>query len=113
VAQCRELPRYFQGDYYPLTSYSKARNVWLAWQFHLPDTNEGMVQAFRREQSPFESARFPLRGLEPDAQYRISDGDSAEGPQTCTGQELMTRGLPVRMRQSPGAIVLIYRHEAR
>lgn len=113
LAQCRELQRYFLGDYYPLTSYSKARNVWLAWQFHLPDTNEGMVQAFRREQSPFESARFPLRGLEPDAQYRITDVDSSEGPQTFTGQELMTRGLPVRMRQSPGAIVLIYRHEAR
>ncbi len=109
----RALQRYFLGDYYPLTSYSKARDVWLAWQFDLPEDDEGMVQAFRREQSPYESARLPLRGLKPDAQYRVTDVDSSEGPQTFTGHELMTRGLRVQVSQSPEAIVLIYRQQAR
>jgi len=47
--------------------------VWLAWQFDVPEKGEGMVQAFRREQSPYKSVRFPLRGLEADAQYQVSD----------------------------------------
>jgi len=108
LEQCRALQRYFLGDYYPLTGYSKAREVWLAWQFDLPGQGEGMVQAFRRERSAYESARFPLRGLEADAKYQVRDLDSAGDGDSFTGQELMTRGVRVEIRAQPGAAVVTY-----
>ena len=56
---------FYYGDYYPLTGYSQARDVWMAYQLDRPDLGEGLVVALRRPESPYESARFPLRGLEP------------------------------------------------
>lgn len=47
----------------------------MAWQFDRPELGEGMVQAFRRTESPYESARFLLRSLEPDGQYTLTDPD--------------------------------------
>ena len=68
-----------------------------------------MVQAFRREVSIYESARFPPRGLEADARYRVTDLDAPEAGEFSTGHELMLRGLPMRVTQQPGAVVVTYR----
>jgi alpha-galactosidase len=51
------------GDFYPLTSYSTANNVWMAFQFDCPEQGVGVVQAFRRAESPCEAIRVKLRGL--------------------------------------------------
>ena len=75
IAQWRQIaPDYF-GDYYPLTSYSLEKDAWIAWQFDRPEAGEGVVQAFRHADSSYESARLRLRGLEPNAQYTITNMD--------------------------------------
>jgi hypothetical protein len=66
-----------------------------------------MIQAFRRPESPFESARFRLSGLEPDAVYVVRDLDSAAGTKH-TGKSLMETGLAVNISHHAGAIVLVY-----
>ena len=68
-----------------------------------------MVQAFRREVSIYESARFPPRGLEADGRYRVTDVDAPEAGGFFTGHELMRRGLAMRVMQQPGAVVVTYR----
>jgi alpha-galactosidase len=98
----------YYGDYYPLTSYATASDAWLAWQFDRSDTGEGMVQAFRRPQSPFESARLKLRGLDPEARYTVRDLDQPQGTQMA-GRELTESGLLISIRQRPGAVVITYR----
>ncbi|HEY5912615.1 MAG TPA: alpha-galactosidase [Verrucomicrobiae bacterium] len=107
LTQCRDLQRYFLGDYYPLTSYSKAPDVWLAWQFDLPEKGEGMVQVFRRSESVYESARFKLRGLDPSHRYLVKNSDSGEA-RTLSGRDLLETGLPVSIEQRPGAVVFTY-----
>lgn len=102
VADC------FYGDYYPLTRYSLDNDVWMAWQFDRPETGDGMVQAFRREQSNYEVARLPLRGLAPTAKYEITDLDHGRRG-TMTGKELMENGLPVEIKAKPGAALIIYK----
>jgi len=42
-------PMMLDGDYYPLTTYSRVGNQWIAWQFNRPKQNNGVVQAFRRK----------------------------------------------------------------
>ena len=100
-------PCYF-GDYYPLTAYSLDQAAWIAWQFDLPEQGEGMVQAFRRAECIYESARFRLRGLEPGAAYTFTNLDSGES-RDLTGRELLDKGLAVPIPDQPGSAVVVYR----
>jgi alpha-galactosidase len=107
--QWRQVADCFLGDFYPLTSYQLNEELWLAWQFDLPERGQGMVQAFRRAQSFYESARIKLRGLDAQARYLVSDLDRPETSQPFTGEELMARGLPMVVPGQPAAMVLVYR----
>jgi alpha-galactosidase len=95
------------GDYYPLTPYSIAPDAWMAWQFDQPEQGKGMVQAFRRDKSAYESARFKLVGLDSSARYVITNLDSGD-PQTISGRELLEKGLPVAIADQPGVAVITY-----
>lgn len=108
IAQWRKVADYYYGDYYPLTAYSLDSDVWMAWQFDRPDLGAGMVQAFRRSGSPYESARFKLQGLDPKAKYRITNFD-ARGSSTVTGRELVEKGLLVNLATRPSAALIVYR----
>ena len=105
--QWRRLAPAMLGDYYPLTGYSLAKDQWMAWQFDRPESGEGIVQVFRREESPVESARFKLRGLDATAKYEVENLDG--GKETHTGRELMEKGLAVTINQQPAALVFAYK----
>jgi alpha-galactosidase len=71
--QWRRVAPCFLGDFHPLTPHRLDGDVWMAWQFNLPEAGRGMVQVFRRERSTYEAARFPLHGLEADGRYAVTD----------------------------------------
>jgi alpha-galactosidase len=106
-AQFRELSPNYYGDFYPLTPHTTEKSMWIAWQFDRPEAGEGMIQAFRRAESPFESARFMLGGLDPAAQYEIRDIDRGQ-PRKMTGKELVEKGLVVAIGEKPGLANLVY-----
>lgn len=108
VAQWRQLSRCMLGDYYPLTPYSLAKDAWIAWQFDLPDSGEGMVQAFRRDDSKEESRMLKLGGLEPKARYRVTDLDTGVS-ETLTGAALATEGLKIAISIHPGSAMISYK----
>lgn len=108
VADWRKAAGCFLGDYWPLTSYSLDNSVWMAWQFDRPDLGEGLIQVFRRAESSYESARFKLRGLEPDARYTLTDLDAGR-PQQFSGRELGEKGLLVTAPNRPSAVVILYK----
>ncbi|MCL5098328.1 MAG: alpha-galactosidase [Candidatus Omnitrophica bacterium] len=112
VADLRRVMNYFLGDYYPLTSYSLDNTVWMAWQFDRPDLGEGVVQAFRRAESCYESACVLLRGLEPEADYTVTNLDSNVS-QTFSGRYLTEKGLLITATNRPSAVVVIYKKEHR
>ncbi len=108
IAELRRVAPYYSGDYYPLSGYNLDETAWMAWQFDRPDLGEGVVQAFRRSGSYYESARFPLGGLEADARYVITDMDSGRS-QVQTGRELTDKGLTVSLDKPASACVLLYK----
>lgn len=108
VNEWRQIASYYYGDYYPLTPYSTADTAWLAWQFHLSEKNEGLIQVFRRPRSPYESARFKLRGLDSDRRYIVKDMDNSS-EQTLSGADLMEKGLPAHCPAAPQALLITYR----
>jgi alpha-galactosidase len=108
LEQYIKIRKFYHGDYYTLTPYSQDNTVWLAWQFDCPEDGEGMIQAFRREESVYESAQFKLRGLSPDANYTVRNIDVC-GSEDITGRVLMEKGLVVSIPDRPGAVVITYK----
>ncbi len=107
-SECRQVGPLMLADYYPLTSYNRELNQWIAWQFNRPEQGDGVVQAFRRPQNADEVARFKLRGLDPDASYVCTNLDSGN-PQTFRGRELLDKGLAVPITGRPGSAVILYK----
>ena len=73
IKQWRSVNQYYYGDYYPLMPYSHDEAVWISWQFHDAEADEGMIQAFRRENSVYRTAELKPRSLTPDATYEVTD----------------------------------------
>ncbi len=97
------------GDFYPLTEYSLKQDAWLAYQFHCPDTDEGLVVAFRRPESPCQTATLALRGVDPQKTYRVASL-FADGESCHRGADLR-QGLAVTLRAQPDVGVFRYRQE--
>ncbi|HEY5909936.1 MAG TPA: alpha-galactosidase, partial [Verrucomicrobiae bacterium] len=109
VAEFRQAEKFLLGDFYPLATWSLGKDIWAAWQYDRPEQGEGLVQAFRREDSPYETARFKLRGLEPAARYVVTESDKPDAPRQFTGRELMADGLPVTLTAQRSSGLLFYR----
>ena len=109
VAEFRQSEKFLLGDFYPLAVWSLAKDVWVAWQYDRPEQGEGLVQAFRREESPYEVARFKLRGLEPAARYAVTNLDRPESVQQLTGRELMEHGLAIVLTGQRSSGLFLYR----
>ena len=107
VDQWRKVSPCYYGDYYPLTPYSLDQAAWIGWQFDRPETGEGVVQVFRRAESPYESARLRLRGLDPDARYGVTPTGPSETVEM-SGRELLEKGLPITLTERPSVMVITY-----
>lgn len=108
AAEWRQIVPYYQGDFYPLTSYSRDEERWLAWQFDRPDQGDGIIEAFRREKTEEASATFRLSGMDAAARYEITDLESGRSA-SFRGSELTEHGLPLEIKAKPGALVVRYR----
>jgi alpha-galactosidase len=107
----RQIAEYYYGDYYPLTPYERAGHSWMVWQFHLPERDGGLVQVFRREQSPYETARFRLKALGAGVMYEVRDFDEEEAV-VISGGALMKEGLFVAMPSQPQARTITYQRKS-
>ncbi len=103
----KAAPIILHGDYYPLTAWSAANDGWLAYQFDWPEQNQGLVQAFRRPESPEDSVRLHLEGLDPKGIYLLSDADR-DATNSVSGKELMETGVLVSLTNRPSAALITY-----
>jgi alpha-galactosidase len=108
LGQWRQFAPCYFGDYYPLTPYSLDNTAWIAWQFDCPEKGEGLVQAFRRGESFYESIRCKLHGLDENAVYTIRNLDR-DGAVEVTGRELTEHGLSIATTDRPGSAVILYK----
>lgn len=101
-----ELRPYYYGDMFPLTEISDREDVWSAVQFHRRDKGDGIVEIFRRKQSPYETAVFSLGGLDKTAVYRFTDLDTGKTVEM-TGMEAH-RAFPVSVPTKETAVIYTY-----
>jgi alpha-galactosidase len=112
LAQWHEVTDFYYGDFVPLVPYSMDSSAWMAWEFSRPESGTGVVQVFRRENSPFSAAQFKLRNLEPAARYIVKNLDTSQEVEF-SGKQLMEVGLPVSIRDEPGAVIFMYGKDSR
>ena len=109
LEQYLKVREFYYGDYYPLTGYSREKDVWMAYQLNRPDVGKSLLAVLRRPNSPYESARFTLRDLEPEAMYRVTNLDT-KAQQRVQGKQLAGQGVQVTVSDQPGsALVLVER----
>jgi alpha-galactosidase len=103
--------QFFYEDFYPLSPYSVASDVWMAWQYDAPEKGEGLVQAFRRVHCTTATEPLKLHALDPNAMYEVKDWDT-EKLQEFSGKELIEKGLSVTIPDQPGAVVITYKKKS-
>ena len=94
------------GDVYPLVRDPETDwTLWNGQQIHDPAENCGMVQIFRRKNSPDPDFRLALHGLTPEAVYQV-DYFTGESRQL-SGRELAS--LVIRLEQPRSFQIISYR----
>ena len=110
IQEWRDSAENFLGDYYPLSDYSLAADVWVAWQYDRPEVGSGVLQVFRRPQSPSDSMRLKLSGLNPRANYRLYNYNDAT-VMRYQGDALLEEGLFITLPTCPGSVTISYEKE--
>ncbi len=102
----------FLEDFYPLLDFLDAPNAWVAFQFHSPSQQEGIVQAFRGAADNESQVRLKLKAVQRDQRYVITNWDQPSSPQIVTGDRLLEHGIEVSCPAKQGcAVVIAYRRE--
>ena len=76
-------------------------------QFDRPSENDGIIQVFRRENSPYETARFSLGRINENSNYLFTDIDGGEF--TVSGKELAKEGLKINIHDKRIAKIYFYK----
>ncbi len=106
-AEYNGIRRYFAQDYYPLVPFSRENGSWCASQYHDPDTQSGVILAFRRAACPFDSVTVKLSGLDAARTYTFTDADTG-AVFSASGRELMSGGLRLTIAETRGSLLLKY-----
>ena len=99
------IRKYFLGNIYHLTEPKRDLTAWCATQWTLK--NEGMIQIFKRENSPYVDAYFNLREIDANKNYLFEDIDG--GSFEVSGKELASNGLNIKIREQRVAKIFTYK----
>ena len=97
-----------EEDFYPLTQVTDRTDTWAASQFDRPSKKDGMVQVFRREQSPYESASFKLYAVDEACDYIFTDADD-DSKFVVSGAELAKKGFAITISEKRTAKLFFYK----
>ena len=100
--------RYFAGDFYPLMPFDNTFTFWTASQYHRPDLGEGLIEVFRKSESPIERICLEPQGFDAETKYEFEYADSGNCF-TMTGQELKAQGFPVEIPNKRESRLFFYR----
>ncbi|OHB85913.1 MAG: hypothetical protein A2V98_14585 [Planctomycetes bacterium RBG_16_64_12] len=101
------IRKFYYGDYYPLTPYSQANDVWMAYQLDLPETGEGLLVVLKRPMSAQASETLRLQALDRSADYQVTSLDSGT-TEVIPAARLLDQGLVVRLAGNPDSALVRY-----
>ena len=95
----------------PLTAGETSSEIWLAYQMHRADLDEGILVIFRRPDSPYEKAVFSLKGLSEDASavYAFEDVDTGKVVDYSAAD--LRSGMHIQLDQPRTSLLLFYKRK--
>lgn len=108
IVEAKRIRKYLLGDFWPLTKASTSTEDWCAFQYHRPAEDDGIVLAFRRQNSPYTAMTCALRGIDPNAEYTVTTSATYKSskPRTMKGRDLAH--LETRITDCPGSVLIEY-----
>ena len=110
---CAEYLRvkpYLCEDVYPLVGEGSSNPLlWSAIQYHDPKADAGVIQVFRRENSPYDRANFSLFGINSQKQYEFEDADAPEERIIIDGYTLQKQGFSLNISEKQTAKLYFYK----
>ena len=103
---------FMSEDFYPLTDVSDRSDVWCAAQFIKYGGDEGMLQIFRREKSPYETANFNLYNIDKNADYIFIDADD-ESETVFSGAYLLENGFKITIKEKYTSKIYFYKKASK
>jgi alpha-galactosidase len=91
------------GDYYPLTSFSKSAERWVARQFDRPELGQGLIQGIRLAQCPEERITVFPSGLDATKEYTLENPETDES-RSVAGAALLRDGFTMELPRRTGAM---------
>jgi alpha-galactosidase len=110
MAEVKENQKFWYGDFYPLTACSLEPDQLVAYQFHRPDLDAGLVLAFRRTDCNLRGLILGLNGVKPETTYVVEtvDGSHRRTERRATGRELAS-DFTLRLPGTGSSLVVRYR----
>lgn len=71
----RHIRKYMAMDFYNHGTNCFDDTSWAIWQYHNADSGRGIVMAFRRSESPFDTVKIKLKGLLEGRNYTFTNLD--------------------------------------
>lgn len=96
------IRRYLSRDFYNHASDSFDATSWSVFQYHDPDSDSGIVMAFHRSNSPFESLKIKLRGISENSTYTVKNLDTA-------AELSITDTLEITLPEKRSSVILEYK----
>ena len=109
VAESKEIGQYWTGDFYPLTPCGIGLDEFVAYQFHRPDLDAGIVMAFRRAECAYRGLILGLQAVNPAGRYAVQ---CIDGAGKSTGQEMsgaaLAEDLALRLPAPKSSLLVRY-----
>ena len=106
IEEIKSNQKYWQGDFYPLTSYSFNTDVWLAWQLDRPDLHEGMALVFPARQLPAPRCSLTSAGSSPRRRLRCNSSTINEkSRRTPCSAEICANGTEAAAAQESSMLI--------
>jgi alpha-galactosidase len=108
ISEGKRIRKYFFGNYYPLVESGVDPRGWTVLQYHRPGEKDGLLMAFRRDQSGESRCRCRLREIDPTARYTVNLYRTYELEETATVMGSELQDLQVIISDRPGSVIIEY-----
>jgi alpha-galactosidase len=113
IAEGKRLRKYFFGNFYPINEVTTSPEDWCVLQYHRAAEQDGMVIAFRRHLSPYDTYESVLNEIVPEAKYEVSFYPTYGQAKSVTMAGAALQHLRLEIADSPGSLVIEYKRVNR
>lgn len=109
IAEGKRMRKYFAGDFHALVDSGADPGGWMIMQYHRPLERDGMLLAFRRDQSACLACEASLRGIDPAKNYEVIFYRTYEPEPSVTLLGSALKKLRLDLVECPGSVIVEYR----